>query len=69
MKSETGAINGTGTGTGTQVSMGNKFIYFDFYDVFQTNADSFTPFGTPISNGPTSSSKWNSWVSNVSNVS
>jgi len=56
MKSEAGV----GAGAGTQVSMGNSFIYFDFYKVFQANADSFALYGTLLSNGPTSSSKCNS---------
>jgi hypothetical protein len=49
MKSE----SGTGTGTGTPVSMGNAFAYFDFYNAFQANADSFTLYGTLLSNGLT----------------
>jgi len=64
MKSEAGT--GTGTGTGTQVSMGNAFIYFDFYNVFQANADSFTLYCTLLSTAPTLSSKFNSGVFNVS---
>ena len=49
MKLEAGT--GTGTGIGTQVSMGNAFIYFDFYIVFQANADLFTLYGRLFSNG------------------
>jgi len=46
--------------------MGNAFIYFDFYNVFQANADSFTLYCTLLSTAPTLSSKFNSGVFNVS---